>query len=202
MPPSPYDRGSIRKRMFHFNEEINSMKIAVFCSANRNIDPDFFAMTEELGKWMGENGHDVVFGGCNMGLMDCIGKAVKAHGGRAIGVVPSLVEKGGRTFDDLDVEIPCDNLSDRKDLLLAQSDIVVALPGGIGTLDEIFTVAASHTIGYHHKMVILYNMKGFWNSTITLLDDMAEKSMIRGEWHDYIEVVNNLEELKTMIGKA
>lgn len=202
MPPSPYDRGSIRKRMFHFNEEINDMKIAVFCSANRNIDPDFFAMTEELGKWMGENGHDVVFGGCNMGLMDCIGKAVKAHGGRAIGVVPSLVEKGGRTFDDLDVEIPCDNLSDRKDLLLAQSDIVVALPGGIGTLDEIFTVAASHTIGYHHKMVILYNMKGFWNSTIALLNDMQQKSMIRGEWHDYIEVVNNLEELKTMIGKA
>lgn len=202
MPPSPYDRGSIRKRMFHFNEEINSMKIAVFCSANRNIDSDFFAMTEELGKWMGENGHDVVFGGCNMGLMDCIGKAVKAYGGRAIGVVPSLVEKGGRTFDDLDVEIPCDNLSDRKDLLLAQSDIVVALPGGIGTLDEIFTVAASHTIGYHHKMVILYNMKGFWNSTIALLDDMQQKGMIRGEWHDYIEVVNNLEELKTMIGKA
>ncbi len=202
MPPSPYDRGSIRKRMFHFNEEINDMKIAVFCSANRNIDPDFFAMTEELGKWMGENGHDVVFGGCNMGLMDCIGKAVKAHGGRAIGVVPSLVEKGGRTFDDLDVEIPCDNLSDRKDLLLAQSDIVVALPGGIGTLDEIFTVAASHTIGYHHKMVILYNMKGFWNSTIALLDDMQQKGMIRGEWHDYIDVANDFEELKEKIEKA
>ena len=202
MPPSPYDRGSIRKRMFHFNEEINSMKIAVFCSANKNIDPDFFTMTEEMGKWMAENGHDVVFGGCNMGLMDCIGKAVKAHGGRAIGVVPSLVEKGGRTFDDLDVEIPCDNLSDRKDLLLAQSDIVVALPGGIGTLDEIFTVAASHTIGYHHKMVILYNMKGFWNSTIALLDDMQEKGMIRGEWHDYIDVANDFEELKEKIEKA
>lgn len=202
MPPSPYDRGSIRKRMFHFNEEINDMKIAVFCSANRNIDPDFFAMTEELGKWMGENGHDVVFGGCNMGLMDCIGKAVKANGGRAIGVVPSLVEKGGRTFDDLDVEIPCDNLSDRKDLLLAQSDIVVALPGGIGTLDEIFTVAASHTIGYHHKMVILYNMKGFWNSTIALLDDMQQKGMIRGEWHDYIDVANDFEELKEKMEKA
>lgn len=202
MPSSPYDRGSIRKRMFHFNEEINDMKIAVFCSANRNIDPDFFAMTEELGKWMGENGHDVVFGGCNMGLMDCIGKAVKAHGGRAIGVVPSLVEKGGRTFDDLDVEIPCDNLSDRKDLLLAQSDIVVALPGGIGTLDEIFTVAASHTIGYHHKMVILYNMKGFWNSTIALLNDMQQKGMIRGEWHDYIDVANDFEELKEKIEKA
>ena len=111
------------------------MKIAVFCSANKNIDPDFFTLTEEMGKWMAENGHDLVFGGCNSGLMDCIGKAVKANGGRTIGVVPTLVERGGRTFPDLDIEIPCDNLSDRKDLMLAQSDIFVALPGGIGTLD-------------------------------------------------------------------
>ena len=124
------------------------MKIAVFCSANKNIDPDFFTLTEEMGKWMAENGHDLVFGGCNSGLMDCIGKAVKANGGRTI-----------------------------------------------GTLDEIFTIAAAHTIGYHHKMVILYNMKGFWNSTIALLEDMAEKSMIRGDWRDVIEVVDNLEEL-------
>uniref|UniRef100_UPI004024A867 LOG family protein n=1 Tax=Segatella hominis TaxID=2518605 RepID=UPI004024A867 len=159
------------------------MKIAVFCSANKNIDPDFFTITEEMGKWMAENGHDLVFGGCNSGLMDCIGKAVKAHGGRTIGVVPTLVERGGRTFPDLDIEIPCDNLSDRKDLMLAQS------------LDEIFTIAAAHTIGYHHKMVILYNMKGFWNSTIALLDDLAEKSMIRGDWRDVIEVADNLGEL-------
>lgn len=175
------------------------MKIAIFCSANKNIDPDFFSMTEELGKWMAENGHELVFGGCNIGLMDCIGKAVKNNGGRTIGVVPTLVEKNGKSFDGLDVEIPCDNLSDRKDLMLAQCDIAVALPGGIGTLDEIFTIAASHTIGYHHKMIILYNMKGFWNSTITLLDDMQDKGMIRGDWHDYIEVTNNLEELKKLI---
>lgn len=55
------------------------MKIAVFCSANKNIDPDFFTLTEEMGKWMAENGRDLVFGGCNSGLMDCIGKAVKAE---------------------------------------------------------------------------------------------------------------------------
>ena len=82
---------------------------------------------------------------------------------------------------------------------LTLSDIFVALPGGIGTLDEIFTIAAAHTIGYHHKMVILYNMKGFWNSTIALLDDMAEKSMIRGDWRDVIEVADNLEELKAIV---
>ena len=63
------------------------MKIAVFCSANAHIDSDYFRLTEEMGKWMAEQGHDLVFGGCNIGLMNTIGKAVKAHGGRAIGVV-------------------------------------------------------------------------------------------------------------------
>ena len=148
------------------------MKIGVFCSANSNIDPDFFAATEELGAWMATHHHTLVFGGCNIGLMQCIGQSVRAHGGRVIGVVPSLVERGGKKFADLDVEIPCDNLSDRKDLMVAQSDVMIALPGGVGTLDEIFTVVAAHTIGYHHKRVVLYNLKGFWQKLIDLLDDM------------------------------
>lgn len=175
------------------------MKIAVFCSANQNIDPDYFQLTEEFGKWMGENGHSLIFGGTSHGLMHCIAKAVKENGGMTIGVVPSLVEKGGRTSPFLDVHIPTDNLSDRKELMTAQCDIVVALPGGVGTLDEIFCVAASHCIGYHSKKVILYNMKGFWNSTIALLEDLRQKGMIRGDWHEMIDVADNLEELKKKI---
>ena len=172
------------------------MKIGVFCSANNNIDPDFFTATEEMGRWMADNGHTLVFGGCNIGLMQCIGKAVKDHGGMTIGVVPSKIEENGHVSPHLSVEIPCDNLSDRKDLLLLKSDIVIALPGGIGTLDEIFTVAASATIGYHRKKVILYNINGFWNSLIALLDDLQQKGMIRGDWHRHIVVANSLEEIK------
>ena len=91
-----------------------------------------------------------------------------------------IVEKSGRISDYVDVEIPCDNLSDRKQLMMDQSDVFIALPGGIGTLDEVFTVAASATIGYYQKPVILYNMKGFWDSLIALLDDLQAKGMIRG----------------------
>jgi uncharacterized protein (TIGR00730 family) len=101
--------------------------------------------------------------------------------------------------DRLTVHIPCDNLSDRKDLLLAHSDVVVALPGGIGTLDEVFTVAAAHTIGYHQKLIILYNIEGFWNTLIALLDDLQQRGMIRGHWKDYISVANSFEELTAMI---
>ncbi len=69
------------------------MKITVFCSANEHIDPDYFRMTEELGRWMAENHHDLIFGGTSHGLMNCIAKAVHDGGGRVIGVVPSLVKK-------------------------------------------------------------------------------------------------------------
>ena len=174
------------------------MKVAIFCSANENIEPVYFEKTRELGEWLAKSGDSIVFGGCDMGLMECVAKAAYEAGGMTIGVVPSKIEENGHVSQYLSVEIPCDNLSDRKDLMLTQSDIFVALPGGVGTLDEIFTIAAAHTIGYHRKMVILYNMKGFWNSTIALLDDMAEKRMIRGNWRDVIEVADNLEELAKM----
>ena len=175
------------------------MKIGVFCSANNNIEELYFEKTKEFGLWIGENGHTLVFGGCNVGLMDCVAKSVKEAGGRNIGVVPTLVEKNGKRSDILDVEINTENLSDRKDLLLIQSDIIVALPGGIGTLDEIFTVAASHTIGYHNKKVILYNIDHFYDTLIALLDDMTARNMIRGNINDYILCANTFEELTALL---
>ena len=175
------------------------MKICIFCSANQQIDPDFFRMTEELGLWATREGHTIVFGGVNQGLMECVGKAAHEAGGRTIGVIPRIVEKSGRISDYVDIEMLCDNLSDRKQMMEDQSDVFVALPGGIGTIDELFTIAAAHTIGYHNKLVILYNMKGFWDSLIAMLDDLQQKGMVRGNWHDYIAVANNLEELARII---
>ena len=175
------------------------MKICVFCSANQQIDPDFFTMTEELGVWAAKNGHSIVYCGVNQGLMECIGKATKEAGGRTIGVVAMMVEKTGRTSDYVEIEIPCDNLTDRKQLMMDQSDVFIALPGGIGTIDEIFTVAASATIGYHQKPVILYNMKGFWNQLIALLDDLQAKGMIRGDWREYIKTADSIEEISQLL---
>ena len=175
------------------------MKICIFCSANQQIDPEFFSMTEELGTWAAKNGHSIVFGGVNQGLMETVAKAVKENGGRTIGVIPTIVEKSGRISDYVEIEIPCDNLSDRKQLMMDQSDVFIALPGGIGTLDEVFTVAASATIGYHQKTVILYNMKGFWNPLIALLDDLKTKGMIRGDWREYIKTADSIEEISRII---
>ncbi|ANR72133.1 TIGR00730 family Rossman fold protein [Prevotella scopos JCM 17725] len=164
------------------------MNIAVFCSANNNIDPDYFRAAEELGQWIGENGHTLVYGGGNSGLMECIGKAVHEAGGRTIGVIPRIMEEGRRMSDYVDIEIPCEDLSDRKTIMMERSDEFYALPGGIGTIDEVFTVAAAATIGYHRKKVTLLNVKGFWDSMIALLNDHQQKGMIRGKFQDFIEV--------------
>lgn len=173
-----------------------SMKIGIFCSANDNIDAEYFKRTEELGQWAAQNGHVIVFGGCNMGLMECVSKAAKSNKGMTIGVVPTKVEERGKVSSWLDVHIPCSDLTDRKQLLMLQSDVFVALPGGIGTLDEIFTVVASATIGYHNKPLVLYNINGFWDSMIAMLDDLTEKGMIRGQWREHIKVATNLEEVR------
>ena len=174
------------------------MKIAVFCSANNSIVDKYAKEVEELGRWMGYEGHTLVYGGANTGLMECLAKSAHEAGSMVIGVVPQILEKGGRASDYIDVDIPCDNLSDRKDLMLAQSDVTVALPGGIGTVDEVFTVAAAHTIGYHRKRVVLYDMNGFWTKLIEALDDLQARGFIRGDYHDVIAVVHNLDEVATL----
>ena len=152
-------------------------------------------MAEELGRWAAKNGHSIVFGGHNAGLMHAVSKAAKEAGGQVVGVVPRRIEEMGRLSPYLDVHIPTENLTDRKDLMMTQSDAFIVLPGGIGTLDELFTTAAAATLHYHEKPLILWNMKGFWDSLIACLDDLQEKGVIRGQWRDGIHVANSLEEI-------
>ncbi|MBR6263892.1 MAG: TIGR00730 family Rossman fold protein [Prevotella sp.] len=171
------------------------MNICVFCSANENIDPEFFTMTSQLGEWIGRHGHALIYGGCDMGLMECVAKAVRKSGGKVIGVIPSRLEQGGHASKYIDERITCDTLGERKKLMLENSDAIVALPGGIGTLDEIFTVASEGTLSYHDKRVIVYNMKGFWNELQSLLNSLQKRGLMRGDYHRRICFANSLDEL-------
>ena len=171
------------------------MNICIFCSANSNLPTEYFDRTRELGAWMGANGHTLVFGGCNLGLMECVAEAVHNAKGMTIGVVPSIVEKGGKVSEHVDVKILCDNLSDRKDLMNQRSDVIITLTGGVGTLDEIFTVLAAAAIGYHHKRVVLLNIDGFWDSLLAMLDDLQSKGVLRPGLKETLTVVTEVEKV-------
>ena len=84
--------------------------------------------------------------------------------------------------------------------MTAHSDIAIALPGGIGTLDEIFSQAGANTIGFHKKKVILYNIAGFWDTTIVLLDHLQAENMVRGDWRDMIAVAETTGYIEALIG--
>lgn len=109
------------------------MNICVFCSANNNIAAEFFDAARELGRWIGHEGHALVYGGANLGLMEAVAREAHDAGAMVIGVVPTILEKTGRASDCIDVNIACDNLNDRKALMIERSDLIIALPGGVGT---------------------------------------------------------------------
>ncbi|WP_077152680.1 LOG family protein [Bacteroides bouchesdurhonensis] len=174
-------------------------KIGIFCSASENIDKMYFESTRQIGKWMGESNKTLIYGGANLGLMECIAGAVKEYGGTVIGVVPSKLEENGKVSKYLDQIIHTQNLSDRKDIITEKSDILVALPGGVGTLDEVFHVIAAASIGYHQKKVIFYNEYGFYNELLKTLSTLEEKGFARQPFSSYYEVAETLDELKEKI---
>ena len=170
-------------------------KIGIFCSASEVIEPIYFEKTRELGKWMGQNRKTLVYGGANLGLMECVAKAAKENGAFIMGVVPTKLEERGAVSDLLDVTFRVDDLSERKDTMLRESDVLVALPGGVGTLDEVFHVVASASIGYHHKKVIFYNVNGFWQPLLDFLDSMKGSGFARRPLENFYQVANTWEEL-------
>ena len=175
--------------------QIKMEKIGIFCSAADSIETVFFEKAHELGIWLGKNKKTLVYGGANIGLMECVAQAAKAHGAFIMGVVPIKLEERGAVSDLLDVTFRVDNLSERKDTMLRESDILVALPGGVGTLDEVFHVMASASIGYHSKKVIFYNVNGFWDELFAFLNRLREQHFARRPWENFYLVANNYEEL-------
>ena len=174
-------------------------KIGIFCSAAANIDKMYFESARQIGEWMGKTGKTLIYGGADLGLMECVARAVKENGGKVIGVVPTKLEEKGRVCTFLDEVIHTHNLSDRKDVMTEQSDILVALPGGIGTLDEIFHVMAAAAIGYLLKIVIFYNEYGFYDELLKTLKTLEDKGFARQPFSTYYEIATTLEELKEKI---
>ena len=177
------------------------MEVCVFCSANE-LAPQYVEAAREVGRWIGREGHTLVYGGAALGLMEVVARAAREAGAMVVGVVPAILERTGRASDCSDVRLLCDSLDDRKRLMVERSDLFVALPGGVGTLDEVFTVAAAASIGYHHKRVVLYNVGGFWDSLLALLADLKAKGVMRPGLDRSLPVATSVEELQRIAGEG
>lgn len=176
------------------------MTIAIFCAANSDIPQIYYTRTRELCQWLAHEGHTIIFGGCDVGLMGCVAHSTSEAGGRVIGVVPRVfINNPLRPLPHLDELIPCENLSDRKDILISHADCCIALPGGVGTMDEVFHVVAQASVGYHQKPTLLYNINGFWDALWQQIERMGNEHMLRPNLPATLRVFNTLDDCKNLI---
>ena len=169
-------------------------KIGVFCSSYEDIDQAFFDDALVLANWIGSNKKELVYGGSNRGMMRVIASAVKESGGVVTGIIPQTIIDMGLAFPQLDNMVVTTSLSERKDLLIANSDIIIAMPGGFGTLDEAFTTIAQRKLGYHDKELIFCNTNGIFDEMIACLDKLLATGFAPASYKNYYKVFNSAQE--------
>ena len=153
-------------------------KICVYCGSGPGSDPAFVQTARKLGKAMAENHIGLVYGGGTVGLMGEIGDAVLEHGGDITGIIPEFLmnrERASRRGEVVVVQ----NMHERKQQMFERADAFVALPGGIGTLEEIVEQMTWKQLGRHQKPILLANIGGFWDPLCALLDHMNKLAFIR-----------------------
>ncbi|HJU30055.1 MAG TPA: TIGR00730 family Rossman fold protein [Hyphomicrobiaceae bacterium] len=155
--------------------------ICVYCGSNVGKNPAFAAAARALGEAMAAEGIGLVYGGGGLGLMGELARTVLASGGRVTGIIPAFLSKKERMLRDADELIVVEDMHQRKKLMFDKSDAFVALPGGIGTLEELVEQLTWAQLGRHAKPIVLVNVEGFWEPLLALLRHMGEQVFIRAD---------------------
>lgn len=165
------------------------MRITVFCGASNGIDPVYQQAAKTLGTLFAEQKIELVFGGGHVGLMGTIADAVLAGGGQVHGVIPEYLQSRELAHDGLTVLEVVPDMHARKARMAELADAFVALPGGIGTLEELFEVWTWGQLGHHTKPVVLYNVNGFYDPLLAFVERMREEGFIREAHTGMLQVV-------------
>jgi uncharacterized protein (TIGR00730 family) len=159
---------------------MNKIKtVCVYCGSGPGTNPHFVEAAIALGKALAENGIRLVYGGGSIGLMGAIAKSVLDHGGTVTGIIPDFLTSRENALKNVQEMIVTPDMHERKRLMFERSDAFVALPGGIGTLEELVEQLTWQQLGRHSKPVLLANIDGFWEPLLALLAHMRATEFIR-----------------------
>lgn len=156
--------------------------ICVYCGSQPGTDPDFVSAAREFGKVLAENKVTLVYGGGSVGLMGELADSVLKHGGKVTGIIPDFLTGPERMLLSAQEMIITKDLHERKRLMFERSDAFVALPGGVGTLEELVEQLTWEQLGHHKKPILIVDLKGFWQPLLTLIEQMREKRFIPDHW--------------------
>ena len=153
--------------------------ICVYCGSGLGENPAYRKAARTLGEEMGRNGIGLVYGGGSLGLMGEVARATLDAGGRVTGIIPDFLIQREKMLRDVDDLIVTEDMHERKRLMFERSDAFVALPGGIGTLEELVEQLTWVQLGRHNKPVVVANIENFWDPFLKLLTHMKAEAFIR-----------------------
>ncbi len=171
------------------------MNIAVYCGSSSGNDPNFLKSAQTLGKWIGENGHTLVYGGASRGIMGAVADSTSKAGGKVIGVLPRIILIQERKNPNLTEGIETDTMAERKTKMIELADAFVALPGGIGTLDEITEVMTLASLGITKSPIVLFDTNGFYQPLKSVLDNIVNKEFGRREYFSDVLISEDIDEI-------
>jgi uncharacterized protein (TIGR00730 family) len=153
--------------------------VCVYCGSGPGTNPRFIEAASALGKTLAQNGIRLVFGGGSVGMMGAVASAVLDNGGSVTGIIPDFLTTREHALNRVQETIVTPDMHERKRLMFERSDAFVALPGGIGTLEELVEQLTWKQLGRHAKPVLLANIDGFWEPLLVLLAHMRATQFIR-----------------------
>jgi uncharacterized protein (TIGR00730 family) len=170
-------------------------RVCVYCGSSPGNDPDLMRAATRFGEILADNGVGLVYGGGAGGLMGAIATAVLAHGGDIIGIIPEFLTERENMFKGAHELVITRDMHERKRLMFERSDAFVALPGGIGTLEEVVEQLTWAQLGRHRKPILIANLKGFWDSLIDLFGHMTGLGFVHSAAKLNYLVTDNVEDI-------
>ncbi len=167
--------------------------VTVFCGSKSGNQIGFTNQAIELGNALGEKGIQLVYGGGGNGIMGAIADAVLANNGKVIGIIPKLLLEWEAQHEGLTELIVTETMHDRKKILYDKADVAIILPGGIGTMDELFEMLTWNNLNIHQKKVIVLNWEGYYAPLIAMMEHMHKEGFMYDDWRDRITVAKDAE---------
>ena len=170
----------------------------VFCGSSPGHNPIYQSIAKELGKHLAENNMRLIYGGGNVGLMGLIANACLDNGGEVTGIIPHFL---AREVPKLDVTelIFVETMLERKQLMAQKSDAVIALPGGFGTLDELFEELTARQLGFHKRPIGLLNINNFFGPLLSMMEKMVEEGFLKPENKNLLFVSEKIVDLLALM---
>jgi uncharacterized protein (TIGR00730 family) len=168
--------------------------VTVYCSSSHSVGAPYFDAARELGHEIARAGWALVYGGNNLGLMDAVACACRSAGGKVIGITPQRMVDEGIADPACAELIVTSNMRERKAMLEARGDALIALPGGIGTFEEFFEVLVGRMLGYHAKPIVVLNIAGYYDPLIQMIEHGIEQCFIKPKARNAFYVTGSVSE--------